>query len=1101
MAKFSATAEVQRQHAMVAKQKADQLAAEATVAYNQKVLDGLKGFSGIHSDPNAAHWDDLDDDDDLGDVLEFADGMRYDLPPPTTVEKASFADAQVAHREAATLQQRFQQEIAAPAMASGKSGDSSDVPVKKSDRFVDDFDRRARADAPPSASTSKPSLVTTGQPANRQSSAAGKILFNDRLGRLEPYAGKPQPLKKDPKSPAAVLQRHAPTADKVANKGKADVRTDKMTAGPTTPKDSQNRSVSAPAPAKKVESVWAKQQTAVAAPSLAEIAKEEADKKSAVKAAPKEFRMALAKSGPAPIAVAPREFKMATAKPVPAPIVVAVAPAAAPVVQNPAVPAVDPEASYRAQMQENAERARKRRVEAEQEREAQAERARKKAQELTERLASGQPQVSPITPTSILSPPATDRPQDSATSWRRPQAETVAEKRSGAQSPSAKTLLRPKRASISSGSRDVPQQSHPGVAHDPAVPAPVPIPAANSAASPSSRTPLSPTASSTKTPSSASFAALANFTQSIWSKPSEPSEPSVVPPAIEVVKAQQVQPAVAAPPTVPSIFLPVPQDTFAASAPHIPHLTGHEEQSPSSGEPIPRVKLNRSPIASLSQPTLARNTKPPANGSNASHASAHAQHVSAQTSALDKIMQQVRAAQTGMQAEKAEASRQQAVHQGQGRRQGNAATSRSWREAKPLAEIEAALFAKYVPEPFEQSAIERPASPRFWKTFNTKLPTSGRSLQDILPHRLLSFHSAHNPYPVFTSSWYRPREQQTKHQPEIELEAYLHPPSSDDRRYVVKFSRLFPINADQKPEFHDDVHATTAASTSNAVPVQTALAQVQSVNGSVSHRLDNEPEDFGAPTYTPLLEESEVVTVALPKKAVADLLTHDTHGNTIHGNTDEDDFATSRRLLTPDFTRFRSYGPKLPQNSTVAFRRNLSAALGPAPASSNMFMVSSEIGDASSKLASLSSSFVPTYDASRDHSWSNTPGVTAGRASVIGSKIFNEPAPLPTSQAELTDLDKLSLETRDAESQAAFATMKREDLPKHVVEELERLNASVGYVSSSVSTKALASANICDSSQMVSRCSIRHPSATACRRLGPVTLVLAVFRPLSRWSG
>lgn len=44
---------------MVAKQKAEEIASEAHAAYNQRVLEGLKGFSGIHDNPNAPHWDEM----------------------------------------------------------------------------------------------------------------------------------------------------------------------------------------------------------------------------------------------------------------------------------------------------------------------------------------------------------------------------------------------------------------------------------------------------------------------------------------------------------------------------------------------------------------------------------------------------------------------------------------------------------------------------------------------------------------------------------------------------------------------------------------------------------------------------------------------------------------------------------------------------------------------------------------------------------------------------------------------------------------------------------------------------------------------------------
>lgn len=45
--------------AVIAKQRAEELAAEAHAAYNQRVLENLKSFNGVREDPNAIHWDEL----------------------------------------------------------------------------------------------------------------------------------------------------------------------------------------------------------------------------------------------------------------------------------------------------------------------------------------------------------------------------------------------------------------------------------------------------------------------------------------------------------------------------------------------------------------------------------------------------------------------------------------------------------------------------------------------------------------------------------------------------------------------------------------------------------------------------------------------------------------------------------------------------------------------------------------------------------------------------------------------------------------------------------------------------------------------------------
>ncbi|CAA7264733.1 unnamed protein product [Cyclocybe aegerita] len=82
-------------------------------------------FRGVHLDPNAHHWDEMEEDNDnfLADVIEFGDGRQY---------KVESSDAQQI--------------------------DSNSAPVAKEDRFVDDFDRswpRSR-DSPGSGSRDFP---------------------------------------------------------------------------------------------------------------------------------------------------------------------------------------------------------------------------------------------------------------------------------------------------------------------------------------------------------------------------------------------------------------------------------------------------------------------------------------------------------------------------------------------------------------------------------------------------------------------------------------------------------------------------------------------------------------------------------------------------------------------------------------------------------------------------------------------------------------------------------------------------------------------------------------------------------------------------------
>lgn len=55
---FNHAAKEQRQHALLAKERAEKMAVVAQAAYNQRVLDGLKSFSGEYTS-STTHWDEL----------------------------------------------------------------------------------------------------------------------------------------------------------------------------------------------------------------------------------------------------------------------------------------------------------------------------------------------------------------------------------------------------------------------------------------------------------------------------------------------------------------------------------------------------------------------------------------------------------------------------------------------------------------------------------------------------------------------------------------------------------------------------------------------------------------------------------------------------------------------------------------------------------------------------------------------------------------------------------------------------------------------------------------------------------------------------------
>ncbi|PFH49226.1 hypothetical protein AMATHDRAFT_5114 [Amanita thiersii Skay4041] len=119
-------------------------------------------FRGVHLDPNAHHWDEMEEDDDnfLDGVIEFGDGRQYKVE---TTEHISTS------REPS------------PPSASKSSQIElhADVPISKEDRFADDFDRSWPNGA-------KRGTTTGTLPHSPQESA--RVLFNERSNKLEPYS-------------------------------------------------------------------------------------------------------------------------------------------------------------------------------------------------------------------------------------------------------------------------------------------------------------------------------------------------------------------------------------------------------------------------------------------------------------------------------------------------------------------------------------------------------------------------------------------------------------------------------------------------------------------------------------------------------------------------------------------------------------------------------------------------------------------------------------------------------------------------------------------------------------------------------------------------
>ncbi|KDQ54750.1 hypothetical protein JAAARDRAFT_37853 [Jaapia argillacea MUCL 33604] len=164
---FPTAAEVAQVRAV---KQTEKVAADAAVAQHQASQADADTFRGIHLNPNAHHWDEMEEDDDnfLDEVIDFGDGRQYKIQPADAAPPASPPHEPSASRDG--------DELAKPP-----------EPVRKEERFVDDFDRswpRSRRQWQPSEREAPPH----GQP-NRSPHEASRVLFNERSNRMEPYAG------------------------------------------------------------------------------------------------------------------------------------------------------------------------------------------------------------------------------------------------------------------------------------------------------------------------------------------------------------------------------------------------------------------------------------------------------------------------------------------------------------------------------------------------------------------------------------------------------------------------------------------------------------------------------------------------------------------------------------------------------------------------------------------------------------------------------------------------------------------------------------------------------------------------------------------------
>ncbi|KAF9229562.1 hypothetical protein BS17DRAFT_28049 [Gyrodon lividus] len=162
--------------------KAEEPKAEDTLVPKQVALQEADAFRGVHLDPNAHHWDEMEEDDDnfLDNVIEFGDGRQYKVAPTG-----------IGQPPAATTLQMDGGEHTVIAVDKIPTH-----PVSKEDRFADDFDRSwPRSKLSPivmqrdlsSRSSRQASISPTSSQPSHSPMEGSRVLFNERSNRLEPY--------------------------------------------------------------------------------------------------------------------------------------------------------------------------------------------------------------------------------------------------------------------------------------------------------------------------------------------------------------------------------------------------------------------------------------------------------------------------------------------------------------------------------------------------------------------------------------------------------------------------------------------------------------------------------------------------------------------------------------------------------------------------------------------------------------------------------------------------------------------------------------------------------------------------------------------------
>ncbi|KAK4050536.1 hypothetical protein OIO90_005003 [Microbotryomycetes sp. JL221] len=404
----AARAKDARAQAIAEQMAAKEKALQARAAANAHLLEQLDTFRGVHLDPNAAHWDE-DDDDFLDDTIEFGDGTQYKISEVDSAKLA--AEAQLQQQNAGDLREPNSSDLA-KLEEPLKPGESQSE-MTRAERFKDDYDRTWRTHS-----------------GNNGATDSSRTLYNDRLGRLELYAGE----KRDRAgSTGGSTRASAPATTQRVAPANQDTRTRRPSNNAVPPKQE------AKPPAVNPWNLPSTSSTSSARrPSMDAGPRRASVDAHAGRQLPPHMAAAAQNARSPPASVA--QTLKSPPKPSAPPLVAA--PAAEPI-KSPET-AVEPdkpddiETVHAREMHAAAERAKKRREEEERQRLEQIERARKKAAELeakqkmAEEEAAAKLQAERAASAEKLeevpdkqAPSATEigaaAPADRAESWRRQQ--------------------------------------------------------------------------------------------------------------------------------------------------------------------------------------------------------------------------------------------------------------------------------------------------------------------------------------------------------------------------------------------------------------------------------------------------------------------------------------------------------------------------------------------------------------------------------------------------------------------------------------------------------------------------------------------------------